>query len=950
MKCLSLSLLLFCLSSSGDEFGRSQRSLPHTTPAKVSDLSRYINRPSEDIVAKYACKNLSSDPETRAQQLIEKFSQGRDLESRRYQVLCWSTAEQTAKDLTGKNDELAQTLRNRKAFSERAVNLQIAIEKCGGESAFSKMMVQKLAEAQPFDDLFRTIPIKIDGASPTDIRNSLRDAIYSENLTLAMDNSIRLAKSYGLGTSNLLEKICPTGSVCESPSQPRARNLKAFLGQEIYSKELKNIPQKNLLEVANNLQGALQSINDEGKAFNSQLACHNVRSLSSNIRLCNTKLSDEKQAALNANYYARVNQITSTLDGNLLDHEPFKTEYRGIYATSLVERLGGGLLYNQKNAKPGWDSVNGKTNWDELTSDMKLTGGVEKIKEAAQSTLDSTIKYTNELNRIEDAVRKGKDPGYGILSSGDPAENALVLMARLNPTGAARVLLANPGLAKTDILCGMARASEQMEKDKDTEALLQNTLGWGSLALGVGSALLPGGQIATPGLVAAGAGVLAGVASGGVGVARGVADYKEAGRSDSAYSATGDKKFRDEASRSRQAGNSAMTGAALAIGGSAAQGLTVAKGFKAALAAREASAAEEAIQQGILEKAAEASKRGNLALDGLNDLEIEGAVLGMLKDPKDIADFNRLAQSDPAKFKVYLDRLRKACSSHAGADSAFPIYALIFPFVSEVAHAGGVCNWDELKTITAQMRASAAEVKLRPPTVTESAIMKDPNYSILQEITPQELAALKKTNPAEYERLRLLNSKISSNTSAGRDAITASKTSPIPPEVRAKALSNEVEMDLVNGGRLDSIKVDRYRWAAAYASETGNDKLARLYLGRHAELTETLIAKGKPLTSSLGEKSLNDIAMAYAKAGRTEDLVRVVNVNGYTDEKLVKTLIEEGNRFFGKPMTPIQQAEARRLLESARDAAQAYYDKTGWNGWASYARSAKSTLSSLGAP
>ncbi len=904
-----LALLIFS-KAVGDEFARGAR----TPPAQPAPLSRYMYSQVKGFVP---CTGLNADPQKRAFELIQLFSQDRVGETRVRQAMCGSIADDTIKKLEGSNDALANELRLKYEFNQRALDLQVALEQCRVEgSDFKQKMGDMLARTQPFDSFFRSLPIQFKLENPPDekgtpkieIMNSLRTAIYSENLTLAMDNSIRLAKTHGLGTTGLTEKICPAGTPCAAIQKPRP--LQQFLGTRFHDKSLIDTPRIPTAEVQFALNDAVTRINQEAKNFNQQLRCKSntdARIGFTGPRQCFTTGSQERQAHLNTKFYARIDEITSKVEGNILDHEPYKTQLKSMYKVGMIEGLRGQLNYSRRNEPSS-------ANWEELPENSKISNSLSDIRTAAQNSLDGTVQYAGELHRIESATSMGKDPSDGFYKSGNAAENGLVLMARMNPLGAAKVFLANPKLAKTDILCSMAKASRIMEQDRQSEAKLQMRLGMGSAALMV----VPGGALV------AGGGVLLGVGSTAVGVSRGLTSEREAKRLTDAYSATQVTNFRNEAGQARAAANSEFAGAALAFAaGSAGKAAKFVKFMKSGLAARRATAAEKAVMEKILERAVAASRRGELAIDALDDQGTKAAFMAFLEHEDDITALNRLAANNPKKFNAFLERVRKACSSVASAHSPYSDLAFILPFVSEVAFAGEVCNWAELKNITDEMRVAAGQIKLNPPTAGEQVIMKDANYGRVQDISPTALTELKKVNPAEYEKLKILNRKIlDNNGNLSSDTIKASKASPIGPEIRAKAIANQVEIERIEG--VLKYPPDGYYRAAIYAKATGNEKLTQFYLGRYAELTEEGITKVKPLTSA-SPAEMKSIVTKYAEAGWRENLLRILKTPKYESVDDLEAIYKTARDTFYSPnATPLLRTISRKTMESAESATREY--------------------------
>lgn len=431
---------------------------------------------SRSILEKYKCNPQGRTPETRAQSLIQTFNLPRTAEERRFQSMCWAEAEETAKALKGKDDILAQNLKLSLTANRDAINIQQAIESCHGPSSASRTELLKLLQTAAPLDLFRTVPANSTA--------QLRDAIYSESLALSVDRSIELAKAHGLNYSNIVDRVCPTGSPCANDSHQR--NLKTFLQSEYEQKKTESIPRENDSTVFNSLQGNVSRIDSAGKTFNSQLDCREVGTfLTGSNLLCNAKNSDDGPKSQNSNFYSTVDDIYSSNDGALLAHEPFKNDLKTIYSGIPVNWNGetSYVFFDKHNNPPGQDALNDKTAWTPLPDNLRILGGAQSVHEAAVNTFQDTIKYATELNKIEDSLRKGKDPDQFIFGTGDPSLKGLALMARLNPEGTARVLLSNPQLAKTDIPCQMISAGQDLEREKEIEGKIQKVASLGSLAL-----------------------------------------------------------------------------------------------------------------------------------------------------------------------------------------------------------------------------------------------------------------------------------------------------------------------------------------------------------------------------------------------------------------------------------------------------------------------------------
>jgi hypothetical protein len=727
-------------SGSNNNFNELPLSRKPQDPVLNSLISGRYDSAIDRVSVQYACKPLSSDPTKRAQALIQKFDSPRSEEARKYQAFCWESADKTIKDLAGQDDALANTLKLKVKTNRESVKTQAAIDSCPGtDSEFRRRLRQQLELAQPFEDIFRSVPIKIPPqVSEQDSLRELRKAIYSESLTQAAERSIVLAKTHGLGHSKIIDKICPSDSICAKETSPR--DLKAYLQSRYENLKNADIPQKSDAEVYSSLQSSVRRIDQEAKKFNSQLTCHEVGSaVTGSSRICNsasayTKFSacpesacsnpekksadmtsDKRAGQLNKEYYSAVDEILGSDQGSLLAHEPYKSQLKTLYGGIPVKMNGetSYVFFKKHNEPPGFDSLSDKTAWKELPENRRLVGGPQTVHEAALNALDNTAKYASALNKIENSIRKGNDPDYGIFSMGDPEKAGLALISRLNPYATARVLLSNPQIARTGAICSMIEAGEQFEKNKETEGLIQSILGLGAIAVGAAATLLPTGitQVVGPALALTGTGLAAGGTA--ISTKNAYDNYNLSSRTGYAYSATKNVDLKYD---SEKANSEMVTSAAQVVGDAA--GAALLKSLSSGASAKRA-----IINQQILQEAARAKRAGQSIFDDVKNAEALGSVLGKLSGPEELVALRAAAKKDPVKWKQLVNRLNRVCGATArngviqNPQLLYSKYLfLITIFESAALAADFGCSLEELNTLTIELRRFAGfdSATLRP--------------------------------------------------------------------------------------------------------------------------------------------------------------------------------------------------------------------------------------------
>ena len=664
MKCLIFVLFFSfaALPAFADEYknGTSEApsSLDYPGTRKPTDrnLDALIGGRYEDVIknvqTQYACQPLSANPSTRAQEIMSKFELPRTDEERKYQAFCWESAENTIKALKGKDDILANKLTQKLKTNRDSIKTLRAVNSCPGPDSELRDRLKKQLEIGTPLDTFRTIPVKVPPeVTEQESARQLRDAIYSESMVQSLERSIVLAKSHGIGFSNIVDKICPADSVCAKGKH--GRDLRAYLQARYDS--LKNAPIPRIPDsvVSRSLENAVHHMDQDAQKFNSQLRCYEAGSaMVGSNRICNTKTTDQDVAALNKNYYDNADKIMSTDTGSLLGQEPYKSQLKTMYG-GIPVTLNGETTYaffKKHNEPPGWDPLYKKTAWEELPSNLRLLGGPESVREAAQNALKNTVKFTGELNKIEASIRKGKDPDYGIFSSGDPELKGLALMASLNPEATARVLLSNPQIAQTDTVCKMLNYQKQMESNKELRGKIEMVAGLTVGVAGFVMTLAPTGitqivgpeVIAVGGELAIGAGV--GMATWGTGFA--AKDWNDnrisANRTEYAYSATNNTDLKYDSEKA----NSAMMKSAGIIAGNAAGAFLIAfnKGIKSLLLLKK--------NEAVLAEAVELKTAGKFALEeAVDSPEAMGTLMNKAKDPTELDEWNKLATEHPDAVK-----------------------------------------------------------------------------------------------------------------------------------------------------------------------------------------------------------------------------------------------------------------------------------------------------------
>jgi hypothetical protein len=672
-------------------------------------LNSLLNGRNDEIIknieSKYGCKPLSSEPSLRAAQLIDRFNTvPRSEEEIKYQAFCWESADRTVKGLKNKNPALANLLSTKAQQNRDSIKIQEAIDSCpGGTGDFGSRLKKQLQVAMPFDDIFRSIPIKVPPSVSEELSLSqLRDAIYAESLVQGVESGITVAKTHGLKFSNIVEKVCPEGSACVKDN--KLRNLKEFLQSRYENLKNSNIPQKSDLEVYQALSNSVKKMDLNAKTFNSNLQCKIFgQGPESSLSQCYSKNSDSNQKQLNSNYYNHIDDVFGSDEGSLLAHEPFKGQlasmYRGIPVK--IDNETHYIAFEKRNESPTKDFGSGKAVWDELPDNLRLVGGQKAVHDAAANALQNTIKYTSELNKIENDIQHGRDPDYGIFTSGNPELKGLALMARLNPGATARVIVSNPQLAKSGVLCKMLTVGEEFEKDKQVEGKIQTVLGFGSIAVGLTAFLLPTGvtQVMSAALTATGVAM----AAGGTAIsAKNVYDqHLLANRTSAAYSATKnvDLKYDSEIA------NSEMASSAAQVVGDAA-GPFLIKGLTKGISAERL-----ITNKAILDEANSATKSGIYALKSIKDPEIQGAILARMKGPEGLRALDEAAKKNPKEVEKIIDKINNICGKKAASlfnnKTFFPFAMMSQLIVSQAIAADFGCSYAELNELADQLQRFA---------------------------------------------------------------------------------------------------------------------------------------------------------------------------------------------------------------------------------------------------
>ncbi len=348
----------------------------------LSSWQKMMDDQNNRIYKKYQCTGLQQDPSVRAKQLITLFSLPRTSQQAIYQGFCFDEAQNTISVLKNKNGALAQSLSLKLKEIQGELQVQAAFDSCPGGSTPLRSRVGKLLQTAEPLPLFRTLPVP--APPPLDKAvDSLRGAIYSESMSLAVDRSVFIAKTHGLATTDLIDKICPPQSTCDGDHN--GRNLRTYLKTEFYNAVKTPIERKSDSQVYSALQNAVSRLDKAAKKFNSTLKCHKTGTsggtgavVEGSHEICDSTLaSDDSQLQQSRAYYDEVEDILSSNEGSLLGHEPFKYDLRSVY-NGIPMQVGGKTVYafEQKyNDPPGFDSFNNRDDFQRLPDSLRLLGG-----------------------------------------------------------------------------------------------------------------------------------------------------------------------------------------------------------------------------------------------------------------------------------------------------------------------------------------------------------------------------------------------------------------------------------------------------------------------------------------------------------------------------------------------------------------------------------------------
>lgn len=711
--------ILFVPSAGMSQFGHNRSGgdklrvgLPSTSQKKPIDplmnslANQRMNDLTKNLEAKYGCKSVTGDPKANAARLISVFAQARSEENRKYQAYCWQEAEKLILNLKQKNeDALANDLHLSLEANRDSVKTQLAVESCPGEdSEFRRRIVSALEKNRRFDDLFRSVPIK----TPPDVTEKealsrLRKAIYSESLAESIERTVSVSKRHGIPISpNLVDKICPINSSCANSKEPR--DLKAFLSSHYERAKHAPVDKVSGRVALSHLSAGVEQLNKKGKSFNEANLHYGIVG-GKGAKGYSAKTSSAQIRKGSTDYYQSADDILGSDMGSLLAHEPFKNQLKTMY-TGVPFKLKGEtrhLFFGKINETPS--SIEHLEVWSPLPEKLKIVGGELDIKEAATNALNGTAKYANELNRIEESIKSGRDPDYGIFSTGDPETKGLAIVSKLNPTATARILLSNPALARSGLICRMIDAGTVLEKNKEVEGRVQTFLGLGSIVVGLGATLLPTGLTQVAGPIISGTGATFALAGTAISGKATYDSYIESQRTGAAYSATKDTNLKYD---SEKAGSELLTNAAQIVGDAAAPAFI--RGLN-----RNASPARKAMNTKILSEVATSTKAGKYALGEVASSEIQGAILARMKKPEDVAAINRAAQANPKGWETLLKRINGACSGGLKVSSVLRVpyqmsliemFSVLFVSVA-IAETQYGCSLDELKGLADEVRRFA---------------------------------------------------------------------------------------------------------------------------------------------------------------------------------------------------------------------------------------------------